>query len=238
MQKYHQDAGPLRISSAVELEHYLGDEIREEYPYFTDRGLHGALQKRRRSVLLDHRVVRTWLEKYAPRRIIRKQSAVGVWGKAGLPAAKRPAVAASVKPVSGAAELEELVGDRYRSTISDLGLGHGERDMCQNLLDWGYDASREACRTWISSYRIVAGGIYGNASVYTLSRQDLQRWYYVDKLTETQLQKKYLTEHGVYAHRKNLTTWLQADAQKPEKPVNMFSRNCSKARRQNTSYPN
>ena len=31
--KYHPDAGPLRISSAVELEHYLGDEIRQEYPY-------------------------------------------------------------------------------------------------------------------------------------------------------------------------------------------------------------
>ena len=76
--KYHQDAGPLCISSAVELEQYLGDEIREEYPYFTDRELHGALQKRRRSVLLDHQVVRTWLAKYAPRRIIEKRKAAVV----------------------------------------------------------------------------------------------------------------------------------------------------------------
>jgi len=50
-------------------------------------------------------------------------------------------------PVSGAAEIEELCGERYRREVSDLGLGHGERDMYQRLLDWGYDASREACRT-------------------------------------------------------------------------------------------
>ena len=69
----------------MELEHYLGDEIRQEYPYFTYRELHGALGKRLRAVLLHRRVVETWLEKYAPRRIIRKQSAVGVWERLGYP---------------------------------------------------------------------------------------------------------------------------------------------------------
>ena len=75
--------------------------------------------------------------------------------------------------------------------------GHGEREMYQRMIDWGYYATRDACRTWLSTYRLVSGGIDGNASVYTLSRQDLQRWYYVDQLSPTQLQKKYLTEHGV-----------------------------------------
>ena len=85
------------------------------------------------------------------------------------------------------------------------------------LLDWGYYASQSTCREWICSYRLVLGGIDGNASVYTLSRQDLQKWYYVEKLSPTEIQKRYLMEHGVYAHRNNLMTWLKADAQKPEK---------------------
>ena len=88
--------------------------------------------------------------------------------------------------------------------------------MYQRMIDWGYYATVEACRTWLTLYRLVSGGIDGNASVYTLSRQDLQRWYYVDQLTPTQLQRKYLTDHGVYADRANLIRWLKADAQKPE----------------------
>ena len=108
--------------------------------------------------------------------------------------------------VSGVAEIEDLCGDWYRREVSDLGLGHGERDMHQRLLDWRYDATQGACRARLATYRLLVGGIDGNASIYTLSRQDLQRWYYVDKLTDTQLQKKYLTEHGVYANRKHLIT--------------------------------
>ena len=64
--------------------------------------------------------------------------------------------------------------------------GHGERDMYQRIMAWGYYATQEACRTWLALYRLVSGGIDGNASVYTLSRQDLQKWYYVEKLTPTQ----------------------------------------------------
>ena len=89
--------------------------------------------------------------------------------------------------------------------------------MQQRLIDWGYYATVEACFNWLNSYRLVSGGIDGNASVYTSSRQDLQRWYCVDQLTPTQLQHRYLTDHGVYAHRANLIVWLKADAQKPEK---------------------
>ena len=89
--------------------------------------------------------------------------------------------------------------------------------MYQRLMDWGYYATQEACRKWFDMYRLVSGGIDGNASVYILSRQDLQRWYYVDQLTPTQLQRKYFTEHGVYSHSADLVSWLQANAQKPEK---------------------
>ena len=85
------------------------------------------------------------------------------------------------------------------------------------LLDWGYCASQRTCRDWLSSYRLVLGGIDGNASVYTLSRQDLQRWYYVDQLTAAQPQHRYLMDHGVYADRANIIRWFKADAQKPEK---------------------
>jgi hypothetical protein len=103
--KYHDDSGPLLISNAVELEQYLGDDIRREYPYFNSWSLHGILKRRRRPVLLDRQVVRTWLEKYAPRRSKRKQSVAATWGTAGLPVAKRPAVCVSLVPVSGAAAL-------------------------------------------------------------------------------------------------------------------------------------
>ena len=89
--------------------------------------------------------------------------------------------------------------------------------MYQRLIVWGYYATVNACRDWLERHRLLCGGIDGNASVYTLSRQDLQRWYYVDQLTPTELQRRYLTEHGVYAHRANLIAWLKADAQKPEK---------------------
>ena len=61
---------------------------------------------------------------------------------------------------------------------------------------------------------------HGNCAVYTLSRQDLRQWYYVDKLTPTELQQKYLDEHGVFAHRSHLITWLKAAAQKPQRLEN------------------
>ena len=121
--KYHQDSGPLEIAIAVELGQYLGDDIHREYPYFNYWALHGVLQRRRRPVLRDKRVVRTWIEKYAPRRIIRKQSAAAVWGTAGEPSAKCAKVSCAMVTVSGASGLEEACGERYRREVSDLGLG-------------------------------------------------------------------------------------------------------------------
>ena len=121
--KYHDDSGPLEIANAVELEQYLGDDIRREYPYFTYRALHGVLQRRRRPVLLSRQVVETWLDKYAPRRIIRKQSAAAVWGTAGEPPAKCAKVSAAMVELVGATALEDACGERYRREVSDLGLG-------------------------------------------------------------------------------------------------------------------
>ena len=121
--KYHPDAGPLHIGDAVELEQYLGDDIRREYPYYNSRALHTVLAKRRRAVLLSERVARTWLEKYAPRRITSKRSGAIVWGTGGDPAAKRARVSGDAATLSGAAEVEVACGDQYRREVSDLGLG-------------------------------------------------------------------------------------------------------------------
>ena len=45
-------------------------------------------------------------------------------------------------------------------------------------------------------------------------KADLQYWYHVEKLSATELQQRYLEEHGVFADRANLYTWLKAPAQK------------------------
>ena len=64
---------------------------------------------------------------------------------------------------------------------------------------------------WLRSYRLGDGSKDGGAGVYTLSRQQLQRWYYVDKITNpTELQEKYRLECGVYADRADLVRWLKA----------------------------
>ena len=51
------------------------------------------------------------------------------------------------------------------------------------------------------------------ASLYALSRQDLQRWYHVEGLTPQQLVDKYRAETGIFAHAAHLVTWLKAPAQ-------------------------
>ena len=45
-------------------------------------------------------------------------------------------------------------------------------------------------------------------------------WYYVENLTATQLQQRYLQEHGVYAHHQVLLNWVSAPAQAPERLEN------------------
>ena len=111
--KYHVDSGPLLIGNAEGLEQYLGEDIRKLYPYFRSTALHGVLTRRRRPVLLPRQVVETWLDKYAPRRIIRKQSAAAVWGTAGEPSAKCAKVSAAMVELVCAAAVEDACGERY-----------------------------------------------------------------------------------------------------------------------------
>ena len=54
----------------------------------------------------------------------------------------------------------------------------------------------------------------GNNAVYAASKADLQYWYHVEKLSPTELQQRYLEEHGVFADRAYLVRWLHAPAQK------------------------
>ena len=63
---------------------------------------------------------------------------------------------------------------------------------------------------WLRAYRFGGGARDGGAGVFVLSRQQLQRWHHVDKLSPTALQEKYRVECGVYADRAHLVRWLKA----------------------------
>ena len=60
------------------------------------------------------------------------------------------------------------------------------------------------------SYRHGDGGLDGNASTYSLARQDLLRWYHVEGLRGLGLQQRYRYVHGVHAHRSHLQEWVEA----------------------------
>ena len=94
--KYHDDSGPLDIGNAVELEQYLGDDIRREYPYFHSGHCMAYCRDDDGQYCFLVGSSETWLDKYAPRRIIRKQSAAAVWGTAGESSAKRSKVSAAM----------------------------------------------------------------------------------------------------------------------------------------------
>ena len=152
------------------------------------------------------------------------------------PLAKRyaasPSSASSVSQlvkIEGATRVEAEIGQRYRQQLSDLGLGVNERDMQRRLLAWGFDATQRSCRKWLERYRLGDGARDGSVSVYVLSRQDLQRWHYVDGLTPQQLVAKYRVETGIFAHADNVVQWLKAPAQqllKLENNVDMHSHAC------------
>ena len=71
----------------------------------------------------------------------------------------------------------------------------------------------ESYRNWLLRYRRELTARHGTAALYELSNHDLQYWYHVDKLSNAELQARYLHEHGVYADRLNLQRWLRAPAQ-------------------------
>ena len=66
--------------------------------------------------------------------------------------------------------------------------------MLQRLRLWGYDATQQTCKDWLTRYRWGDGAVDGTASLYKSSRQDLQRWYHVEGLTSQQLQERYRKE--------------------------------------------
>ena len=73
--KYHPDSGPLRISSADELESLLGEDLRTYYGDLKARALHTALRQRVKPVLVVLMVVRIWIEQYRPEVVSRQRSA-------------------------------------------------------------------------------------------------------------------------------------------------------------------
>ena len=127
---------------------------------------------------------------------------------------KRPACASSapsavsgassaVQKIEGMLMLEETCGERYRREVSDLGLGFAVYDMKSKLQTWGYEASRESCQEWLKRYRLGDGAKDGGVAVYDVYREDLLRWYHVDRLGPAAMQDRLRAEHGVYAHRSN-----------------------------------
>ena len=191
----------------------MGDELRGVYAdiAMSCKHLASVLQQRRKSVEVSYWTCRDWYKKYAaPSSQASSSSCSRVLKR---PAAKRQPAAHEVKVVSPAKALEAECGDRYRSEVSDKGLGLQRDDMVKRLFDWGIEASTDTCEEWIRNYRRGDGAKDGNASVFELSRQDLRRWYHVDNLSSLQLQQKYQEVYGVRAHRNTLYKWVTAAAQ-------------------------
>ena len=201
----------------------MGDHLRATYPGMQCRKLQTCLGRRRKAVLVsDKQVLLTWVKKYGSSAEASASSST-----AGKPETKRrkvssPAEAASSsassskdsKPkesiaLQSAAEIETACGQRYRTEVSDLGLGHAKQEMKNQLAEWGYDATVTSCWEWLRRWRLGNGAKDGNAALYALSRRDLQRWFYVEKLTKTALSERYRAETGVYADAAHLVEWLK-----------------------------
>ena len=144
---YHLDSGVLSYDTAEALENALGDELRSKYGGMKSRQLQATLGKRRKAILVSHQVCRSWCDKHASP--LGKRTAPV---HALEPPVKRRVVTktplSSMYPIEldGPKELEEACGHRYRTEVSDLGLGHGQRDMRKRLSVWGCVANQFACR--------------------------------------------------------------------------------------------
>ena len=221
--QYHPAAGPLQYGSALDLEEALGDELRTVYGHFTStqcRGLAHALQCRRKSVLVSQQTAKTWLTNYAASSIssiTRKRPASSDLGavrkRPASVVCQSPAVETAYIALQTAEDIERSCGIRYREEVSDKGLGLGRIEMRSRLLSWGFEVSAKACEGWLEKYRMGIAGVHGNTAVFELSRQILQRWYFVDHLSAFTIRQKYLAECGVWAHDRNIKVWLDAPAQ-------------------------
>ena len=172
--KYHPNSGPMRIESAEALGNALGAALRTTYAGLKKDALSATLGRRRKPVLVGIKVCKGWLEQYATTAAIKKRPAsassyeppaAGILKRPAAvssddgPAKKRPAAStptvsaassssatANLISLIGADALEQAGGAKYRKDQSDLGIGHGKREMVQVLRAWGYDASMNACR--------------------------------------------------------------------------------------------
>ena len=85
-----------------------------------------------------------------------------------------------------------------------------------------YESIHLASQEWLRRYRMGCAGVDGGVGVFALSREQLQRWYFVEEMSPTQLQQKYRVECGVYADRAALVKWLRVLLQNPECVVFLF----------------
>ena len=119
-----------------------------------------------------------------------------------LPREQETAVCESeVQPCNSADEVEQACGDRYRTHVSDLGLGCTKLAMQKQLRAWGYAVSEYICADWLRKYRLGIGGIHGGISSLAYMRTDLQRWYHVEGRKYLQLQQKFRAATGVWVHQ-------------------------------------
>jgi len=158
--KYHPDSGPVRIETAEALEEVLGAELRTTYAGLKKDALSATLGKRRKPVLVSIKVCKGWLERYAT-IALKKHAASASWYEPPVgsilkrpaavsaddgPAKKRPAASASAVSAASSSSapasligiitaeaLEQACGAKYRREHTDLGFGHGEREMAQVL---------------------------------------------------------------------------------------------------------
>ena len=194
----------------------MGDEMRRLYGGLASKTLRTTLRNRRKSVIVTERLARNWIDTYgtaatsssASSTTMKRPAAAS--GSAG-PSSKRALI--SGQSLDNALQIEETCGDRYRSEVTDIGLGVTKYDMKKRLLDLGYSAKAEACQQWLNKYRTGSDVKDGNVAILERSRQTLQRWYYVDGLRGSELQRRYQTETGYFVDAANLTRWLKQPAQ-------------------------
>ena len=56
------------------------------------------------------------------------------------------------------------------------------------------------CYKWLAVYQVGDGAKDGGASIFARSREQLRRWYYVDKFRGRALQDQYRQICGMYAN--------------------------------------
>ena len=206
--------GAIEYANAEELEAGFGDRLRSVYADVSALSLPRILGLARKAAHVTEKTCRTWWQKSGPGAVKKRPASQCMKRPASKRSAGSAASSSSAPPVlesiTSLKALEELCGDRYRTEISDHGLGLGERDMQTSLRSWGFDASVHSCREWLKRYRLGGGGKDGNVATYVLAKQDLLRWHHVEQLSRTGLQQRYRLVHGVHADASDLERWVKA----------------------------